>query len=237
MSATPVELVLTTLVWSSVLLTLIVRFYYPRTTFGVVLILGVLFFCVEMVVVEDAARPVVQFGAMAPFVIWLGALFVRDVMNLARGADAQLWERAGMSGMYHVWAGYTVSGAAARKYWLLASVCTLAILLSLTSVFSLMILTGKDYEIRDVNEVLWNFNEEQAPWVVWPNDELRTQTASAAWAAWRPKKGDVGRLVWWHKPTPDAKYVHRIEILEITDDAGAKHYVAIPAIGTSRHYR
>jgi hypothetical protein len=222
------------LFWSSVALTLVVRFIYPRTTFGVVLFIAGLFFIVEMIVVEDAARPVVQYGMMAPFVVWLAALFIRDIVKFVRGADATLSRSAGMSGMYRLWDVYTVGGAAARKYWLWASICTLLILVSLTTVFTLMILKGKQRQITDVDRVLRDFDQEQASWIVWPDDELQTRITPTAWGDWRPKNGDVGRLVWWHKPARNAKYVHDIEILEIADEAGAKHYIAIPAIGTTR---
>jgi uncharacterized protein YhhL (DUF1145 family) len=225
---------ITMLIWPFALLALVCNFFYPRTTFLTVLVLGVLYFCVGMVVMEDAVRPMVHFGMMAPFVAVLGSMGIRDLRNYFRGAEAEVWGSAGMAGMYRLWQSYTVTGPKARRFWLLSSIATLGLTAAITGAFTAKSLAGQRYQITDVKQILPDFHKEAASWIRWPSRELRTQTAGESWGDWKPKEGDIGRLVWYHEPKRDAKYVHRIQILEIRDEAESPHYVAVMAYGTSR---
>ena len=215
-------------------LTLLGAFFYPRTMFGNLILLGGAYLIAELFALEETPRRMVPVVIAIPFVVAFLAISIHSARACARGADAELWARAGVSGAYLMWQSYIVRGKAARRYWLWRAVCAAAIGIVITTGVTIRMLDSRQVTIDDVEKVAVDLNESHEGWESWPSPEIQAQAGTKSWGDWRPHTGDVGTIIWWMNPSRSTKYFSQIYVLEVRDAAGTVHYVAVPRTSTTK---
>jgi hypothetical protein len=78
--------------------------------------------------------------------------------------------------------------------------------------------------IVNTGRVYPSINETDA--LDWPSDEIKRKAGKNAWAAWRPKKGMIGRVIHesWHPSTKEIVYIVEVD----------GHFAAIGKSGTEQ---
>ena len=112
-------------------MTLVGLFSWPRTIFGIMILLGLGYFIAINFAAESRGRLVpwaVGIIGVLPFV----AIFLRGMRRLARRSDAWVWRGAGRRGAFLLWQKFKISGEQARRFWLMQVICSGVICISLT---------------------------------------------------------------------------------------------------------
>ncbi len=227
------------LLFASGLFTLICAFRYPRTVFGLLLLLGVAYLIAILFALETKNKTL-AIAVAVPFVVAFAAYFLHAAYRFANRSDAWAWHGAGMSGAFRLWQRYALTGRQARIHWLLRMVCSLAIACAVTGGLYTR-LAGMENpptnpeaarqraKIVNKDQVYSSLNESREDWVKWPSAQIQEQAGEKAWGSWRPKNGDEGVVIGTMR-TPAGVNIY---ILEIDAGKDGVHYVAVHFSGVT----
>ncbi len=229
-------IVFAVLVLASGLLTLGCTLYWPRTIFGILLLIGVGFF-IAISFGQESSKTA-AFIVAVPFLLTYVGIVVHAAYRVAKKSDALLWRRAGMSGMYLRFLQYRVTGKEARNYWGMRAVCAGCLAVALAGGLTARLARpgesrpdthAEEERVRivDATQHYSSLNNAKDAWARWPSAEIQELAGEKAWGQWRPNNGDEAVIL----GTMDMPAGPRIYILKIEDQDKVPHYVPMDAPG------
>jgi hypothetical protein len=222
--------------WLGAALTIICAFCWRKTTFGNMFLIGAAGIIGMTFAVESKKLTAIATVGYAFALVFL-LLGIRAALRTARGADAQIWRPAGMSGVHFLFRSDWLSGSKAKRFWRMQALCALLIFAGLSGATSVRLLRGdslatpappRRIEITEPGEIYTTLNQSDEDWKTWPSPKIKRLAGEDAWGSWRPKAGDRGVLV---DEMTDRKDDRTYYIVKIDDGSDPPHYVPMTILG------